>query len=243
VAHRSLTELFNDARQYLDTDDLNFPNDLLDTLLHKVWFQAVTMEREWRFFQRAGTAAVTAGQRLVPFTFITNLPVPAVPATRLLTVMWEQTPLRWRELSAAIRSWTDAQGTPSEYSEQNEGPQRNIALFPTPALAGTLRIEFYAEPVYPVITPGDYSRTFSDLPEEFDDALMEGLLSEMYMREEDPDLYETHRQMFLEHMGSIRNRWRESLYAPLVMAARARNPGGDPGGWNWPGYITQPTAG
>jgi hypothetical protein len=243
VAHRTLAQLFADVRQYLDTDALNFPDALLDTLLRKVWFQAVSMEREWRFFQRSGTADVTAGQALVPFTFDT-VPTPAMPAVRLLVVKWGDEDLIWRELSMMLRDFDeDNRGQPCYYSEQNDGTQRNIALFPTPIADGTVTVEFYAEPVYPVGVPVDYTGTFSDLPFEFDDALQEGLLAEMYMREEDPDLYQVHRQMFLEQMGSIRNHWRESTYTPLVYGGRARGPGGDPGGWHWGGYVTRPAAG
>jgi hypothetical protein len=36
-------EIFNNVRTYLDTDDLNFPNDLLNMMLQRLWFQAVTM--------------------------------------------------------------------------------------------------------------------------------------------------------------------------------------------------------
>lgn len=221
MARLTLGEIFNNVRNYLDTDNLNFPDDLLDMLLQRLWFQAVTMEREWRFFQRQGSIPVVTGIALVPFAFDT-LPTPAIPAVRLLVVQWERNPLVWRELSMAMRQWGDAAGQPVVYSEQNDGPQRNIALFPTPSTDGTLHVEFYAEPVYPVVTPGDYSVYFSDLPSEFDQALQEGLVAEMYMREEDPDLYDVHRNMFLEQMGSIRNRWKESLYTPIVIAGRAR---------------------
>jgi hypothetical protein len=235
----TLADLFNRSRTYLDTDELNFPNPLCDTLLRRIWFQAVTMEREWRFFQRQGSVPVAAGTALVPFAFET-LPAQAVPATRLLTVMWNDQPLVWRELSTSIRTEAGG-GNPVTYSEQNNGLQRNVALFPAPAVAGTLNVTFFAEPVYP--EDPTYLTGFLDLPEEFDWALLEGLLAEMYSREEDMDLYDVHRQNFLEQMGSVRNRWRESLATPLVMAGRGRLPGKDPGGFNDRGIYTLPTAG
>jgi hypothetical protein len=234
-------EIFNNVRTYLDTDDLNFPNDLLNMMLQRLWFQAVTMEREWRFFQRQGTAAVTTGTWQVPMEFDT-LPTPAMPGVRLLVVQWERDPLVWRENTYALRTWGDAAGIPVSYTEINDGPKRNIGLFPRPSTDGTLYVEFFAEPVYPVVNVGQYNVYFADLPEEFDQALQEGLLAEMYMREEDPDLYDVHRNMFLEQMGSIRNRWKESLYTPLVMAGRARSPGGDNDGFNERGAFRQPAA-
>jgi hypothetical protein len=241
MARLTIGEMFDNVRGYLDTDDLNFPNDLLDMLLQRLWFQAVTMEREWRFFQRQGSVEVTTGTKLVPFTFET-LPTAAIPGVRLMVVQWERDPLVWRELSMALRQWGDSTGWPMVYSEQNDGPQRNIALFPTPSTDGTLYVEFWAEPVYPVVTPGDYNVYFADLPGEFDQALQEGLIAEMYMREEDPDLYDVHRNMFLEQMGSIRNRWKESLYSPIVMAGRARGPCESTTGFTDRGAFRQPAA-
>jgi hypothetical protein len=234
-------EIFNNVRTYLDTDDLNFPNDLLNMMLQRLWFQAVTMEREWRFFQRQGTVSVLSGSAAVPMAFDT-LPTPALPGVRLLVVQWERQPLVWQENTYALRTWGDATGAPVVYTEINDGPQRNIGLFPHPSTDGTLHVEFFAEPVYPVVNVGSYNVYFADLPEEFDQALQEGLLAEMYMREEDPDLYDVHRNMFLEQMGSIRNRWKESLYTPLVMAGKARSPDGDNKGFNDRGAFRQPAA-
>ena len=72
MARLTLGDMFNNVREYLDTDDLNFPDDLLNMLLHRLWFQAVTMEREWRFFQRQGSIPVAAGTALVPMAFDTH---------------------------------------------------------------------------------------------------------------------------------------------------------------------------
>lgn len=241
MARLSLTEIFNNVRSYLDTDELNFPNDLLNMLLERIWFQSVTMEREWRFFQRAGSLPVAAGTARVPYTFDT-LPTAAIPGVRLIAVKWERDPLVWREASVLLRAFAGDLGTPVYYTEINESTQRQIALFPSPISDGTLYAEFYAEPVYPVVNPGGYSVMFSDLPAEFDSALQEGLLAEMYMREEDPDLYDVHRNMFLEQMGSIRSRWKESLYTPIVMAGRARDPSTTTSGFSDTGAFRQPAA-
>ena len=227
-------DLFDQARQYLDTDDLNFPDTLLDVLLQRIWFQAVAMEREWRFFQQQGTCPVTAGDGNVPFTFTVS--AAQVPGVRLTNVRWNLSGVdlpAW-EYTTAQANWSDGRGEPIAYSERNEGVNRTIRLWPTPASDGTLTVDFYAEPVYPVVD----TELFADLPPEFDAALLEGLLSDMYYREEDPDLGQMHRSMFLEQMGSIRNRWRYSMDTPVVMNQLARAPGLDPGGFDAMGRFT-----
>jgi hypothetical protein len=241
----SLRELFDRARTYLDTDDLNFPDDLCNMLTRRIWYQAVVMEREWRFFQRLGNADVVAGESYVPMTFDTASVL--LPGTRLMAVMWNAKPLVWREASMLLREYMrEGLGEPVYWTEINDGLDRNLALFPTPSVDGRVTVEFYQEPVYPEDAAPDplapYTQGFVDLPPEFDDALLEGLLGEMYMREEDPDLYDMHRQTFLEQMGSIRNRWRYSSTIPMVIAGRAREPGKDPGGFNADGKFTQPVA-
>ena len=237
MARPTLRELFDRARIYLDTDSLNFPDNLCDILMKRVWFQAAQgMERGWRFQEQSGTATVVAGTAHVPFTF--TVESRSVPAARIHTLRWNANDLVWTEYTRALRLYGDQTGSPVNWSEQNEGLERNLRLFPIPGQDGTLTVDFYLTPTYPT----DLTQTFSDLPDAFDDALLEGLLAEMYMREEDPDLYNDHRDIFLQHMGAIRNNERISLSTPLVMAGRARVPGKDPGGFAANGAFTQPAA-
>ena len=230
-------ELFDQARQYLDTDELNFPDALLDVLLQRIWFQAVAMEREWRFFQQQGVAPVVAGEANVPFTFTVS--AAQVPGVRLTNLRLDSSGVdlpQW-EYTTAQANWSDGQGTPFAYSERNEGTVRTIRLWPTPMADDGLTVDFYAEPVYPAVG----TELFADLPPEFDSALLEGLLSDMYNREEDPDLGQMHRTMFLEQMGSIRNRWRYSVDTPIIMNGLARVGGLDPGGFDSFGRMTAPS--
>jgi hypothetical protein len=235
MARPTLHDVFEKARAYLDTDALNFPDSLCDILMKRVWFQAASgMERGWRFQQQAGSVAVQAGTALVPFTF--TVESRSVPAARIHTVRWIGTDLVWNEYTHALRQWGTQTGAPVAWSELNDGLSRQLRLFPIPGVDGVLYVDFYLTPTYPT-TP---TETFADLPEQVDDALLEGLLAEMYMREEDPDLYQVHRQIFLEAMGAIRNNERISLTTPLVMAGRARAPGRDPGGFAANGAFTDP---
>lgn len=235
MARPTLHELFDRARIYLDTDELNFPDNLCDILMKRVWFQAASgMERGWRFQEQSGSSPVLAGVAMVPFSF--TVETRSVPAARIYTVRWGSDDLVWNEYTHALREWGTQSGDPRFWSELNNGLDRHIRLFPIPGVDGTLTVDFYLTPTYPT-NPGE---TFADLPEQFDDALLEGLLAEMYMREEDPDLYDAHRQIFLEAMGAIRNNERISLTTPLVMGGRGRVPGRDPGGFAANGAFTQP---
>lgn len=233
MPNRNLIDLFNQARVYLDTDDLNFPDDLCNLLFQRIWEQAVTMERSWRFLQMTGTQIVVAGTELVPMSFITDPAVnTAVPAERIYTIRWGAavdavlSPLIWTEYTSALKGWGDQSGTPVAWSELNQGPDRFIRLFPAPASDGVVVSDFYAELTYPAspVGGGPYDVTLYPLPAEFDSALLEGLLAEMYMREEDPDLYASHRQTFLEQTGAIRNHWRYSIDTPIVIGGKARAP-------------------
>ena len=236
-------DLFNNARTYLDTDELNFPNPLCDILLRRVWMQAVSMEREWRFLQKSGEVEVTGGTALVPFSYTTGTDLTTglpqiTEGTRIQTAAWGGNILGWCEYTWGLSMFGTQEGSPVAWTELNDGLQRNIRLFPVPSGDGELTVDFYLTPVY----VEDETQSFDQLPEEFDSALLEGLLADMYMREEDPDLFDTHRQMFLEQMGTIKDRWRESLTTPLVMGGRGRWPGGDPGGFDDYDRMTRPVA-
>lgn len=251
MANRTLRDLFDQARVYLDTDDLNFPDDLCNILLQRIWAQVVSMEREWRFLQKRGTLDVTAGTVDIDMAFFTDPANTApTPAARLYTLRWAQGlvaargsygALAWVSYTDALKVWGEQQGTPACWSEINDGPDRKIRLFPSPNADGNLLSDFYADLTYPAspVGGGPYDTTFAPLPDEWDSALLEGLLAEMYMREEDPDLYNIHRQLFLEQTGTIRTHWRRSIDAPIVVAGNARVTG-PATGFNDVGAFTAP---
>lgn len=240
---------------YLDTDNLNFPDDLCNLLIQRIWRQSISMERQWRFLQKQGMTDVTAGSDAVDMTFITDLTNPvAVPAERIYTMrfgigtttaMPDETTYRslpLYEYTLALKTYGERTGTPLAWSEVNDGPTRRIRLWPTPSMNVVLVSDFYADLVYPAspVSGGPYDVTFFPLPDEWDDALLEGLLGEMYTREEDPDLAQIHRQNFLEQTGSIRDHWRYSIDTPVVVGGAARLV--DPGsGFNDMGAFTAPT--
>ena len=220
MARRTLADLYDEARTYLDTDDLNFPDDLCRLLLRRVWFQAVNMEPEWRFLRHDGTVDVLAHDDLVPLTFtIPSLGGVQREAARVDWLRWSVNGalLRPVTLLDGARVWQDTYGTPEGYSDYADAQVRSIRLWPSANTDGTLTAGLIIKPDFPSTDEG----VMVDLPEEFDDALLQALLAEMYMREEDADLYQFQRSMFMEQMGSIRQRWRPSIQDRLVMAGEA----------------------
>ena len=225
MARRTLSDLYNEARAYLDTDDLNFPDDLLTLLMRRVWFQAVNMEAEWDFLLCDGEALWPANAERVPLTF--TLPqfagVPSRQAARLAWVRWGDAPLTcqatWRQGDLAYHN---VSGTPQFWVEERDAGVRYLRLLPTPVTDGTTKVNvsMVLIPEFPLSVAG----SFVDLPEEFDDALLQALLAEMYMREEDGDLYQFARSMFMEQMGSIKERWRKSVPQRVIVAADAVAP-------------------
>lgn len=223
MARRSLAMIYDEARSYLDTDDLNFPDDLCTMLMRRVWFQAVNMETEWRFLLCDAYVDVPAMTSRVPLTFTVGSLAgqPVREAARLDWVRWGTSPLTvqttWRRGDA---TYATTVGMPGFYAEEQDAGVRYLRLFPTPNYDDRLSVSMVLIPQFPA-TVDD---AFVDLPEEFDDALLQALLAEMYMREEDGDLYQFQRSMFMEQMGSIKERWRMSNPERLVLAVDALYP-------------------
>lgn len=226
MARRTLADLYDEARSYLDTDDLNFPDDLCTMLMRRVWFQAVNMETEWRFLLCDAYVDVVAGTLRVPLSFtVPSLAgQPVREAARFDWVRWNDQALTcqvtWRLGDAAFLGTI---GYPSYYAEEQDAGVRYLRLYPGAGFDGRVNVSMVLIPAFPA-TVND---AFVDLPEEFDDALLQALLAEMYMREEDGDLYQFQRSMFMEQMGSIKERWRLSNTERLVVAADARYPSDD----------------
>lgn len=218
MARPTAADLFGETRVYLDTDEQNLPDSLLDLLLRRVWFQAVNVEREWRFLTKVMTITVPIGTVTSPMAFApagsTDTPVPATRIDYLRNLTLGNV-LRWLPLHEALAVHGDAEGGIYAWSETVEAGDRQVRWFAIPAMDTDIEVSFYATPQYPA-TPDE---SFSDLPEEFDAAFRSGLLAEAYMREEDPELYDVHRSMFQEQLGYIRQRWKASETDPLVMAS------------------------
>lgn len=220
MARRSLAMLYDEARAYLDTDDLNFPDDLCTSLMRRVWFQAINMETEWRFLLCDAYVDVPAATLRVPLSF--TVPAlagqPVREAARFDWVRWENNALTmqtgWRLAHDLFRTQT---GLPIYFAEEQDAGVRYARLFPAPQTDGRLYVSMVLIPQFPA-TVND---AFVDLPEEFDDALLQALLAEMYMREEDGDLYQFQRSMFMEQMGSIKERWKQTNPERLQLAADA----------------------
>lgn len=228
MARRTLSMLYDEARAYLDTDDLNFPDDLCTLLMRRVWFQAVNMEVEWEFLLCDGTADWPADAVRIPLRFA----VPALEgsptreAARLAWVRWDNglnltCQTTWLRGMEALNNQI---GVPGYWAEERDGGVRYLRLWPTPSIdpatPQAVQVSMVLIPEFPTSVQG----SFVDLPEEFDDALLQALLAEMYMREEDGDLYQFARSMFMEQMGSIKERWRRSIPQRLVMASDALYP-------------------
>ena len=226
MARRTLDDLYAEARTYLDTDDLNFPTDLCHLLMRRVWFQAVNMEREWRFLLCDGFVDVPAFTSRIPLRFTcTGLAgQPQRDAARLDWVAWGDPAVALALQSQWVRvigTWgvtPSASGVPEAWAEEQDSGVRYLRLGPPPATDGRLNVSMVLIPEF----PSDTTQALVDLPEEFDDALLQALLAEMYMREEDGDLYQFQRSMFMEQMGSIKERWRVSNTDRLVMAGDAK---------------------
>lgn len=224
MARRTLGMLYAEARTYLDTDDLNFPDDLCTILMRRVWFQAVNMEVEWRFLLCDAYVDVVVPSARIPLTSFTVASLAGQPtreAARFDWVRWENFHLacqtEWRRGDAAYLANV---GTPEFYAEEQDAGVRYLRLFPAPMANGRLNVSMVLIPSFPA-TVND---SFVDLPEEFDDALLQALLAEMYMREEDGDLYQYQRSMFMEQMGSIKERWRMTTTQRIVVASDALYP-------------------
>jgi hypothetical protein len=222
VARLSVADIFDQVRDYLDTDALNMPDTLLDTMLQRVWFEAINMEAEWRFLNITMTIDVANGAQDLPMAFTPAIdppPVPPPPPTPAVRINYLRDPVQGTLLpQVPIHEGLAHYGTtpvanPVAWSDYSSGYERILKLWPIVGMDCQLVVAFYALPQYPAA----FTDTFVDLPPEFDQALKTGLLAETYLREEDPELYDSQRQVYLNAMGSIRAAWKVSNSDPLVL--------------------------
>ena len=112
-----------------------------------------------------------------------------------------QLPLTYQDFNSSVAvSWVDNttnQGTPHLFTMWGVGGGIKVILYPTPAVAGTLKVWYYKLPTAPTTELGVY-----DLPEGWEDAMYEHATAAALRRDRDPRWQEAKAQ-YDEVLGAL----------------------------------------
>jgi hypothetical protein len=206
----SLQDFRDRVRAQLDTDADDLTDLLVDTWVREAWRYVSNRNRRWPFYRSSWTLTTVAGTA----TYDESTLGGAANAVQELDgiIDAEGVPLRWVGFEDAQRTLVGQSGVPQFWSV-NAGLVR---LFPTPAAAYTLTLYGFRQPVEWV--DGQNPGNTSDLPDDFDDVLLEWTIGRAFQRQEDGDLGVMHLDQAEVLLRNLQRRWmRQTAAAPLVL--------------------------
>lgn len=147
----------------------------------------------------AGTAAYTPA-----FTSTTNMyriyGIDFIPTGQTLTY-----PLEYRDRQGATEVWgimQDTQGIPAIWTSWGAPPSLSIQVYPSPSIAGTLRLYYYRLPTQLAITDNSDASDVLDIVDGWEDVLVDGVEYKAKRRDGDSTWTEA-KQEYEQHLEAM----------------------------------------
>lgn len=175
----TLQEFRDLVRAQLDTDSDDLTDALLNVWVREGWRLCVNRNRRWPFYRSSWSVAVTPSVGVYAFG---DLGSPGNDVGEIEAVLDEQDrPLTWVGFEQAESLLAQADSRPTHWTIVAD----QLRLFPTPNDAFTFTAYGYRSPVEWV---GTNAGATTDLPDPFDDVILNWCLGRAFQRQEDGDL-------------------------------------------------------
>lgn len=167
------------VRAQLDTDADDLTNPLIDAWVREGWRTCVNRNRRWPFYRSTWSVPVQATVAAYSFA---SLGSPTNQVGELQTVLdHEGNPLTWVGLEQAQKLLSTSSTKPTYWTVEGN----SLLLFPTPGDSFTFTAYGYRLPIEWV---GVNTGATSDLPDDFDDVILNWCIGRAFQRQEDGDL-------------------------------------------------------
>lgn len=213
------------VRLQLDTDEDDLPDRLVDVWVREAWRWVTNRNRRWPFYRSdwsLSTAATVTDYPLAGLTVGGSEPheVDAVVDDRGI-------PLRWVGAVDGVREFGVTSGRPQAWTVDGD----TLRVFPNPDGAYVLAVSGFRKPVEWV--DGANSGATSDLPDVFDDVMLEWVVGRAFQRQEDGDLGVMHLDQAEVLLRGLQRRFmRQTSAHPLVLNGGVERTAGRTVVWN-----------
>lgn len=201
AASMTVQQLRDYVRNFLDTDEQEIGNSLLDVWFNEACSRIQRAIAPWSFYETAWT--VTTSQQTIPFGSLTPT-VDTVTSVEAPNWMLRYVP---HHLAVAKNAWSDSTGTPFEFSvARTETDGQQIFLWPAPSQQDTYVVRGYRQ-------SNDVSDPTAtvDLPTELHPLIAEWMLARGYEMQDDGLMSSQKQQMFERELEAFRRRFTRAM--------------------------------
>ncbi len=212
------------VRAQLDTDSDDLTDRLLDAWVREGWRTCVNRNRRWPFYRSSWTVPVLATVDSYSFASLGSATNEVAELQVLLD--HEDKPLTWAGLEQAQVLMSASSSRPTHWTVEGD----SLVLFPTPGDSYTFTAYGYRRPVEWV---GVDAGETSDLPDDFDDVILNWCIGRAFQRQEDGDMGVMHldqADFLLRQLQKQYMKYGSSF--PLVLNDGVRRPVERPVVWN-----------
>lgn len=210
------------VRVYLDVDDEELPDVILDTFISEGAARIINRDGKWPFLQARWSFTTTPGLNAYEMTTV-GPDIDEIHSVQLddgTTLLWAGQD----DSEALFNQGYAGTGTPYQYSVWANA----LYLWPVPQVAQTVTVRGYRVPLD--FVAGGYPGATPDLPTEFHSLIARYALASSYEQQEDPEMAALHKAHFEDELMSKWNAWTSiPTAAPLVLnsrSSRSRTPSG-----------------
>ena len=211
---RSVDQIRSYVREYLDLEEEDMGNTLIDAWIREGYRKVIRAARRWPFFESTWTVVTVAGTAEVSLSgTVDEINAIEGPYGQLrkmdeASARDDFNPYSLRPQSGQPIAWTKHAST--------------VRIYPTPDTTYSLRVLGWRAPLDWM---ADGAGATPDFPEECEDTLLAWVMHRAYTHQDDPELAAAEAQRFAASLNEmVSHHTQDDLGAPGVLGGGRRRP-------------------
>jgi hypothetical protein len=213
MASQTLQSIRTYVRAYMDLDESDLSNDLIDAWCSEGSLLIERAEKRWPFYESTWTLTSVADQE--DYTISSAIGSDIREIVAITGPKWE---LAWVDRMEADRRWPRNDDSSGDVVAWSQWTTTTLRLHPTPGSAETLTVRGYRTPTDWV---ADGAGGTPDFPDELHPTLMAFVMARAYLQQEDEVLAERNMSIFEASLKQFRDALMSNPgFQPLVLNGR-----------------------
>ena len=213
MASQTLQSIRDYVRAYMDLDESDLADNLIDAWCSEGSLLIERSEKRWPFYEKVWTLTTAVGQ--ADYTIATAVGSDVREIVAMSGPQWE---LMWIDRADADRRWPRNDSSTGDPVAWSTWGTTAIRLHPTPSSATTVLVRGYREPSDWVAAGAGAS---PDFPDELHPTLIAFVMARAYLQQEDEELAQQNMRIFEASLDAFKRRIVDTPgFQPLVLNGR-----------------------